>query len=891
MPKASVSRLVALSLEPEERHDAEAPTHAASSSAPAAPRAVGVRRAASALLVCTGLVAGGLLSRSPLPVAEVALGGSKGQDTGFFGATAPELFEHGSGPLADRWVPCAAVGGTCQCTGTLVFSNLLGMTIREVNVDGEVTCTAEALGAPSHLDPRVCWCLGGIAWGDDVRSGLAAIVRKGLTPRIEIAEDDSAAETGCDASGDGQWYGCVTMSKRWDGSVVPQGLIRTAPAEEQLDMSLRKLDACHRMAPRAALRVLGVRSSQNADVVSMPVSAAGVCSVVWQPDEGVVDWLGQTSPAYCATTPGSCTTTPCVCQKSAHSKIELKTPQGQRCWACSEPGQEYTFRVNALAEQMEGTRSSWWPPSGINCPPILWAFMDWRACVSECPAIAGYFAAFVLFLFCRKFEERTGLPPWTQIGPLFGPPLKRGEVWRLFTYTFFHMQFSDLFQHCMSMLDALDIEGTPAIVLGDGSNLKCGVGVKQNFMCYPSIGMGTAHTLSLGLVSAAVGGACSTLVDFNHVSTGASALGFGLSGGIVALYGLYAGAELDQATSVQRSFQDWCQLRLIFVGFHIAMELVRAISQKDITGLFAHLASFMAGLSYVLYFLPPMGDGTIFPNDRPYVVPCAYQRGGAFADSSAPSCVRLFSENYEYEINELNAKIWMGFLGLLFLCVFNMVVRMRHISGQEAMSIGGIRCGAVDWSFLTKSFAKAVQPDEGAQTVVWCEVENIIKVQVPDEENNPWKPAIELRISTGDGKPASVLSKYAPEVKEGVLVFDESLFLPISYSAKCQMHLVLRDLRGSVDLAQFSMPITQVVPARERRQGDGRKAALQATAEASGATIKVDGAQIKFSVSWLDPTEVKRLRLNTEQQLTEVRGKFELFSGRLAQLKAAQASG
>ena len=39
-------------------------------------------------------------------------------------------------------------------------------------------------------------------------------------------------------------------------------MARVAPAEEQLDMALRKLDACHRLSPTASLRVLGVRSSQ-----------------------------------------------------------------------------------------------------------------------------------------------------------------------------------------------------------------------------------------------------------------------------------------------------------------------------------------------------------------------------------------------------------------------------------------------------------------------------------------------------------------------------------------------------------------------------------------------------------------------------------------------------
>lgn len=168
------------------------------------------------------------------------------------------------------------------------------------------------------------------------------------------------------------------------------------------------------------------------------------------------------------------------------------------------------------------------------------------------------------------------------------------------------------------------LQATPPIILGDGSNLKCGVGAKQNFMCYPSIGLGSTHTLGVSLVSAAIGGMCSTWIKFGDVVAGASALGFGLSGSIVALYALYAGADLDSTSSVQRSFKDWVWLRLIFVAFHIAMEFVRGMSQRDIAGLWAHTTAFISGFGYVLYFLPPMGDGTLLSAERPYVVACAY---------------------------------------------------------------------------------------------------------------------------------------------------------------------------------------------------------------------------------------------------------------------------
>ncbi|CAK0894301.1 unnamed protein product [Prorocentrum cordatum] len=182
------------------------------------------------------------------------------------------------------------------------------------------------------------------------------MVRQGLTPRIDIAADEGPglAESGCSAETDGLWYGCVAMSRRWDTSVIPQALVRAAPPEEQLDMTLKKLDTCHRLAPDASLRVLGVRSGQSADAVVIPARTAKTCSLVWRPGEGVM-WTAEATALYCATTPGSCTTTPCECKRASDRRLELRTAQGRRCWACAEAGHEHSFRVSALAEKMEGT--------------------------------------------------------------------------------------------------------------------------------------------------------------------------------------------------------------------------------------------------------------------------------------------------------------------------------------------------------------------------------------------------------------------------------------------------------------------------------------------------------------------------------------------------------
>jgi len=681
------------------------------------------------------------------------------------------------------------------------------------------------------------------------------------------------------------------MSKRWDTTVVAQVLMRAAPPEEQLDMSLRKLDACRRLAPHSALRVLGVRSGQSADAVEMPVSAAHVCSVVYQPDEGAM-WTAKTSAAYCAVQPGTCTTTPCECRRSSDRKIELKTPQGVKCWACAEPGKEHMFSVNALAEHMEGTGLSWWPPYGINCPPILWAFMDWRACMVDCPAISCYFGLFVLCLLFRRIEEFSGgRLPWTRVSPLFGPALKRGEVWRFVTFTFFHLQFFDLFQNVLTMLDTLDIEGTPAIVLGDGSNLKCGVGAKPNFMCYPSIGIGSYHTFGVAIVSAAIGGMCSMWVKFRSVVTGASTLGFGLSGAIVALYGLYAGAELDQATSVQRSFQDWVYLRLIFVAFHIAMEWVRSISQRDAVGLFAHTASFVAGFAYVLHFLPPMGDGTMFPSERPYVVPCAYD-ASSYGDASAPECVRLFSQVYEYEISDIQHKAFQLFAASIIFTAVNIIVFQRNASSSEAMLLAGYEVSAV---VCTPRKGGTTSRIEGKEIILWCEAVGASNLQVADG----LKLSLEVRVlgtdprriaggGLGDAAPAvsaeAVATTRMLESSTASPEWKESLFLPVKYSKSSYVQVVLYGT-GPEERVALGFASTSMTQALRFSQPNPSEQKLRLQAIGGGALGR---AQVRVLFRSLEFADLRKLRHRVKSEIDDGKPKLRQLEYQLGQMQQMQ---
>jgi len=793
------------------------------------------------------------------------------------------------GPKGELWRPCAVNGASCNCVGTLIFSTALGVPVREVNSDGEVQCTAEALGGNMHRDLRVCWCQDGVTWDGDVRKGLASLVMSGLVPRVEIASEEDV-EPDCSPESDGLWHGCVMMSKRWDTTVIPQIMTRAAPPEEQLDMILRKLDDCHRLSPGAPLRVLGVRS-QEADALELPISASRVCSVVYSPDQGAM-WTAKTSPIHCAAQPGTCTTTPCDCRRASDRKLTLRTPQGQRCWACAEPGMEYKFRVNALAENMEGGGVSWWPPSGINCPPILWIFMDWRMVMTGCPVIFGYMVVFFCCLMIRRFEELSGgWLPWTRVTPLFGPALKRGEVWRFFTFTFFHLQFLELFQNLLTLLDTLDVEGTPAIILGDGSNLKCGVGAKQNFMCYPSIGIGSYHTLGVALTSAAVGGMCSTWISFRSVVTGSSALGFGLSGAIVALYGLYAGAELDQSTTVQRSFQDWVWLRLIFVGFHVGMEWIRGLSQKDLGGLFAHTASMAAGFGYVLYFLPPMGDGSLLASDRPYIVPCAYDvHAGQYADSSVPECIRLFSQLYEYQVPAVRQNALLLMMACVGFTVLNVAFLQSRVPSSEAMLLAGMEVSAI---CTRRKEGGGPEPSwrssnlDGKSIIFWCEVISASKLK-PPEDANAFEPLVEVRMLDQDPRraPGRLISEAAEvsgstrAVEGGAAVeWQESVFLPVKFKKGDFVQLVLRDGASEqrAALGHTALPMSQAL--RFKRQDfSEQRLRLEAVGDRGAAAA---GATVLVRFRCFDLGEMVRFRTNVKKELENRRMTLRFYQEQL----------
>ncbi|CAE8716191.1 unnamed protein product [Polarella glacialis] len=789
-----------------------------------------------------------------------------------------------------------------------VFSTILGGAVREVNSDGDMQCTAEACpsvlalhrwGGCGEVDRRVFfWSTHpeAPAATDRCRSQLPvasqgqAMKRHSELHHIVISGSAGArklilaAKAMFQSSDFAFWRRwMVVMSRRWDTSVIPQVMARTASPEEQLDMPALSpwkakrhyaipltcgmgfmatahpsatLASTVSLAPNAPLRVLGVRSGQSAD-----------------------DWLSTNLGKAPDLQIGSSSFTHLrYTFRVAFTLNSFEKSLGN--WHCDSsdlstlPVREMFVKllsfnvcaVNALAEQMDGTGVAWWPPKRGEAWPAL-------------------------------------------------------NVWRFFTYTFFHLQFLDLFHNLLTLLDTLDVEvalkrisvpvcclfslapkslqsaelptgreGTPSIILGDGSNLKCGVGAKQNFMCYPSIGRMT-----------------STWVKFGDVVTGSSSLGFGLSGAIVALYALYAGlrhsnfeaadcADLDKTTSVQRSFQDWVWLRLIFVAFHIAMEWIRGLSQRDAAGLFAHTASFAAGFTYVLYFLPPMGDGTLLAADRPYVVPCAYdQHEGGGAIGNVPECIRLFSAVYEYQVDYVARNAFLLFVATIGFTVFNTVVLQRRVRSSEAVLLAGMEVSAVCCAKRQGGSSAALPSNmEGKDIIVWCEVVGVTGLQ-PPQGSTEWDQQLEARCIGADPRrePGALLGAAAEaEARTRPLTggdspeFKESVFLPVKYQSKSSfVQLVLYDLSQvpKVAVGFAAIPLSQALRFNKRDYSE-QKLKLQAV-DANRSTIGVSRAKVHVRFRCLEIAQLQRLRRSVKEQIDDGKFKLDYFEQQLAALR------
>jgi len=233
---------------------------------------------------------------------------------------------------------CALEGHLCRCIGTVALHSWTGNWAMIRRVNHSMRCTTDAFGDdPRPHFAKFCSCWPGLPWPPEVIDGLNATLGRNLIPRIEIG----APNAGCSPEDDGAWTSCAVMNERVDASLLPDRLVPRLEAQEQEDVTLRKLDVCHRIAGAdQALRVLGVWPTAAA-LMPAPVKAtsAPICAVVYAPGRGPV-WDSRAA-IFCPTDPPNCLEEACECADEAHSQIDVNADQNTTaCWACAPPQQQ-----------------------------------------------------------------------------------------------------------------------------------------------------------------------------------------------------------------------------------------------------------------------------------------------------------------------------------------------------------------------------------------------------------------------------------------------------------------------------------------------------------------------------------------------------------------------
>lgn len=246
---------------------------------------------------------------------------------------------------------CAVEGQTCQCQGTASFHSWTGDWRMVRYATGAIQCTADAFGSdPRPHFAKLCSCQQGMPWDREVFAGLNSTIAAKLVPRVEIAASGSS----CSPEDDHAWTPCAVMSTRVDASLIPDRFIHHLSPLEQMDVALRKMDDCARIAgPKAAMRVLGVMpgKSPNDNVVPITSVSAPVCAMVYSPEGGVA-WDAR-SAVFCPTDPARCLTQPCECANPEHERRDMQEEgkEGKPCYACVPPEKEPEGQKSADSEK------------------------------------------------------------------------------------------------------------------------------------------------------------------------------------------------------------------------------------------------------------------------------------------------------------------------------------------------------------------------------------------------------------------------------------------------------------------------------------------------------------------------------------------------------------
>ncbi|CAE8727124.1 unnamed protein product, partial [Polarella glacialis] len=323
---------------------------------------------------------------------------------------------------------------------------------------------------------------------------------------------------------------------------------------------------------------------------------------------------------------------------------------------------------------------------------------------------------------------------------------------------------------------------------------------------------------------------------------------------------------------------------------------IRGLSQRDAAGLFAHTASFAAGFTYVLYFLPPMGDGTLLAADRPYVVPCAYdQHEGGGAIGNVPECIRLFSAVYEYQVDYVARNAFLLFVATIGFTVFNTVVLQRRVRSSEAVLLAGMEVSAVCCAKRQGGSSAALPSNmEGKDIIVWCEVVGVTGLQ-PPQGSTEWDQQLEARCIGADPRrePGALLGAAAEaEARTRPLTggdspeFKESVFLPVKYQSKSSfVQLVLYDLSQvpKVAVGFAAIPLSQALRFNKRDYSE-QKLKLQAV-DANRSTIGVSRAKVHVRFRCLEIAQLQRLRRSVKEQIDDGKFKLDYFEQQLAALR------
>jgi membrane associated rhomboid family serine protease len=320
--------------------------------------------------------------------------------------------------------------------------------------------------------------------------------------------------------------------------------------------------------------------------------------------------------------------------------------------------------------------------------PLLWPFMDfpnslWQVCAG-CRALTTFLALCVGGYVLQNFAPFLNL---NRFFSFYAPCMKKGEFWRLFTYFMLHSDLQHLCINLMHLLDALDLEGVPDLEVSLGVPLRCTRDGPIASICYPDVGIGRIHLIAVIGTVLAYGALLGTIKNFGALVQGASSVCFGVDGALIALYAMFLGAGLDQQLKIPE-FGAFFWMRIGIIAFHIIIDVVQSLcgAGKDTVGTMAHMASLVAGFCYVILVLPPMGDGSLFDSQQPYIVNCGITSPAYVTmESATTQCVAFFRRGNGMEVATAQKMAIAILGGGVFISVVNAILK-RHISDD------GIAC-------------------------------------------------------------------------------------------------------------------------------------------------------------------------------------------------------